>query len=132
MSASLCAQKIRASAIVSITRTGTSAQFISRFRPRTRLIALTENESTLNKMELVWGIQALPVQNFTSTDEMMELVSKILVQYGLCKTGDRLVFTLGLPLQENVKTNALRVHTVACDDVVPLSSEKLPLRCVSF
>jgi pyruvate kinase len=127
--ASLTALKLNASAIVCLTTSGRTASIISSFRPKARIIAVTHILPTLNRLELVWGIQGLEIQPYTSSDEAMTQIEEMLIKYGLVKTGDKVVLTLGVPVLERGKTNALRVYTVGREDVRRLSETDLPLRC---
>lgn len=127
--ASLTALKLNASAIVCLTTSGRTASIISSFRPKARIIAVTHILPTLNRLELVWGIQGLEIQPYTSSDEAMTQIEEMLIKYGLVKTGDKVVLTLGVPVLERGKTNALRVYTVGREDVRRLSEPDLPLRC---
>lgn len=127
-SACLSALGLNASAIVCLTTTGKTATLISGFRPRARIIAMTYLEDTLNRLELAWGIQTFKIDPYRSTDEAMVQIEALLLSYGLVKPGDRVVLTLGLPVRENPKTNAIRVYTVR-GTTKSLAIEHLPLRC---
>lgn len=127
--ASLTALKLNASAIVCLTTSGRTASIISSFRPKARIIAVTHILPTLNRLELVWGIQGLEIQPYTSSDEAMNQIEEMLIKYGLVKTGDKVVLTLGVPVLERGKTNAIRVYTVGREDVKRLPEAELPLRC---
>jgi pyruvate kinase len=130
--ASLSALKLNATAIVCLTTSGRTAAIISSFRPKARIIAVTHILPTLNRLELVWGIQTLVIKPYTSSDEAMRQIEEMLIEYGLVKTGDKVVLTLGVPVLERGKTNALRVYTVGREDAKRLSEEELPLRCRSL
>ncbi len=112
VSASLCALTLDASVIVCLSTTGRTARLISRFRPKAHLVAVTDQAHTLRSLELCWGVQTLPIKNFRMNDELMKELEGLLMSHGLVKTGDRVVITLGLPIQKGNKTNALRVFTV--------------------
>ncbi|MES2856116.1 MAG: pyruvate kinase [Bdellovibrionota bacterium] len=127
--ASLTALKLNASAIVCLTTSGRTASIISSFRPKARIIAVTHILPTLNRLELVWGIQGLVIKPYTSSDDAMHQIEEMLIQYGLVKTGDKVVLTLGVPVLERGKTNALRVYTIGREDVKRLTEKDLPLRC---
>lgn len=127
--ASLTALKLNASAIVCLTTSGRTAAIISSFRPKARIIAVTHILPTLNRLELVWGIQGLEIKPYESSDEAMTQIEEMLIKYGLVKTGDKVVLTLGVPVLERGKTNALRVYTVGREDVRRMEEIDLPLRC---
>ena len=128
-SAALAALKLNASAIVCLTTSGRTASIISGFRPRARIIAVTHIVPTLNRLELVWGIQTLKIDPYESSDLAMSQIEGVLLEYGLVKPGDKVVLTLGVPVLERGKTNALRVYTIGREDVRKLSEAELPLRC---
>lgn len=128
-SACLSALKLNASAIVCLTTTGRTASIISGFRPKARIIAVTHIQPTLNRLELVWGMQTLQIDPYTSSDEAMQQIEEMLLKYGLVKTGDKVILTLGVPVLERGKTNALRVYTIGREDVHRLAEADLPLRC---
>lgn len=127
--ASLTALKLNATAIVCLTTSGRTASIISSFRPKARIIAVTHILPTLNRLELVWGIQGLEIQPYTSSDEAMNQIEDMLIKYGLVKTGDKVVLTLGVPVLERGKTNAIRVYTVGREDIRRMPEEELPFRC---
>lgn len=127
--ASLTALKLNATAIVCLTTSGRTASIISSFRPKARIIAVTHILPTLNRLELVWGIQGLEIKPYTSSDEAMDQIEEMLIKYGLVKTGDKVVLTLGVPVLERGKTNAIRVYTVGREDVRRMTETDLPLRC---
>ncbi len=128
-SSCLSALKLGATAIVCLTTTGKTAQIISSFRPKARIIAVTHILPTLNRLELVWGIQTFEIKPYTSSEEAMMQIEILLVEYGLVKTGDRVILTLGVPVMEGGKTNSLRVYTVGREDLRRNTEEDLPLRC---
>lgn len=127
--ASLSALKLNASAIVCLTTSGRTASIISSFRPKARIIAVTHILPTLNRLELIWGIQTLTIKPYTSSDDAMQEIEEMLIQYGLVKTGDKVILTLGVPVLERGKTNAVRVYTVGHEGTKRLEQTKLPLRC---
>lgn len=125
----LTALKLNATAIVCLTTSGKTATIISGFRPKARIIAVTHIMPTLNRLELVWGIQTLKIDPYNSSDEAMNQIESMLLQYGLAKPGDKVILTLGVPVLERGTTNSLRVYTIGREDVRRLSNDQLPTRC---
>lgn len=113
VSASLCALKLNAAAIICLTTTGRTATLISKYRPKAPIIACTKVSETLNRLELVWGIQTFKVGHYKSSEEAMAQVEQMLVKYGFAKPGDKVILTLGMPVSQGAKTNTLRVFTVS-------------------
>jgi pyruvate kinase len=128
-SASLSALKLDAKVILCLSTTGRTANIISAFRPRARIIAVTDYIPTLNRLELVWGIQTLPILPYKSLQDVTSQVEKHLIQYGLAKSGDKVVMTLGVPIDDGTKTNNLYIFTLGGEGLTRLPDEDVPLRC---
>lgn len=128
-SACLSALKLNATAIICLTTSGKTANIISGFRPRAKIIAVTDVLEVLNRLELVWGIQTLSIEVYKTMDDILSQVDRLLVQNGLAKTGDRIILTLGQPIEQGSKTNCLYVHTVGGEGYSRIEDDRLPLRC---
>ena len=111
-SASLCAMKLQAKAIVCLTTTGHTATMIASYRPRAPIIAVTHRVQALNQLALVWGIRTYSILPYKSLDEALRQVKKILIQDKIVKSGDKIILTLGLPIQKGAKTNSMRIYTL--------------------
>lgn len=128
-SASLTALKLNATAIICLTTSGKTANIISNFRPKARVISVTQHMDVLNSMELMWGIQTLLIKPYKTMEDILTQVDQLLITHGLAKTGDRVILTLGQPIAQGAKTNSIYVHTVNGDQLSRLPDDKLPLRC---
>ena len=128
-SAAFSAKKLGATAIVCLTTSGRTAQLIAKHRPKARILAVTHLLSTLNRLELVWGIQTLSIRPYKSTEEAMAQIESLLLTYDLVERGDRMVLTLGAPVQQGAKTNSLRVYTIGDSGGGAPPSQARPLRC---
>lgn len=127
-SACLTAEKLNATAIVCLTTTGKTATYISSFRPKARVFAVTHLLHTLNRLELVWGINTIKIDAYSSSNDVMDVVGVALVDYGICQPGDKIVLSLGMPVVDREKTNALRVYTIDSVGNANLDKSTLPLR----
>ncbi len=127
-SACLSALKLNAKAIVCLTTSGKTAQIISGFRPQVPIYAMTNQLAVLNRLELTWGLQTLMIDNYKSLDDILFQLDKVLVSYGLAKPGDRIILTLGQPIESGSKTNALYVHIMGETLNERLQEELIPLR----
>lgn len=128
-SASLSALKLNATAIICLTTSGKTANIISGFRPRARIISVTQHMDVLNAMELGWGVQTHLIKSYKTMEDILTQVDQLLVTHGLAKTGDRVILTLGQPIAQGAKTNSIYVHTVSGESYHRLSDDQLPLRC---
>ncbi len=128
-SASLSAMKIDAKVIVCLTSTGKTANIISGFRPKARIVAVTDQIETLNRLEIIWGLQTLSIRPYSNLEQVVEQVEKVLIQYGLAKTGDKVVMTYGQPIYDGTKTNTVYIFTLGGDRYERLPDDQVPLRC---
>lgn len=128
-SASLSALKLNATAIICLTTSGKTASIISGFRPKARIISVTQHMDVLNPMELAWGIQTHLIKPYKTMEDILIQVDQLVVTHGLAKTGDRVILTLGQPIAQGAKTNCIYVHTVSGENYAKLSNDNLPLRC---
>lgn len=127
-SSALCALKLNASAIVCLTTTGKTAQVISGFRPKAQIIAITTQLEVLNRLEITWGLQTLLLSQYDTLKDIIAQVEKMLIENGLSKTGDRIILTLGQPIADKGKTNAMHVHTIGGEQFKKEDESRLPLR----
>lgn len=124
----LSALKLNASAIVCLTTSGKTAQIISSFRPKAQIVAVTPEVEVLNRLEILWGLQTLVLQPYGSLKDIITQVEKLLIENGLAKTGDKIIFTLGQPIADRGKTNSLHVHTLGGEEFKKAADSVLPLR----
>jgi pyruvate kinase len=84
---------------------------------------------TLNRLELIWGLQTLLIRPYSNLEQVVEQIEKILIQYGLAKTGDKVVMTYGQPIYDGTKTNTVYTFTLGGDQYTKLPDDQLPMRC---
>jgi len=106
------AKRLHAKAIVTFTQSGDSAQRMSRLRPKTQTYAFTPDPDTYARLALTWGVHPDLVENVDSTDDMVNLVDKILKDTGRANDGDYIVVVSGAPMGVSGTTNAILVHKV--------------------
>jgi len=112
-SACLLARSVEASTIVAITHSGETALHLAKFRPPARIIAITDQETVIRKLNLVWGIRGMLVDNLKNdTDRMFTIIRKRLLAGGLVHAGEKVVSVAGLPFFESHRTNTIKVDTV--------------------
>lgn len=101
-----------ASAVITSTKSGYTARMVSKYRPKAPVVAVTPKEDTLRKLQLVWGVQSLLVDETKGTDEMIDAAVQASLDSGLIKAGDLVVITAGVPVGVPGTTNLLKVHVV--------------------
>ncbi len=106
------AHDLGAVAILTVSKTGTTARMISKYRPNCPIISGSTSKKVLRQMNLSWGVIPILVEEKTNTDELFEHVVDVAEQHGLVKNGDLAVITAGIPLGVSGTTNMLKVHLV--------------------
>ena len=111
---------VGATHVVSGTQSGDTARRLARYRGQIPLVAFTPNTKTAHVLTLVWGTQVFRLPGYKTTEELLHLIDKELVECGLCRPGDRVVVVFGEPIGVPGHTNSLNVHVV--QDVTGKSS----------
>lgn len=113
VAASLIAEKVKAKRILSVTQTGSSCLKITRFRPVTQVMGITNDIKVMRRMCLYWGVSPY---YFASKDNVeileSEVLHKIRVDLKL-HNGDKLVITRGDgKLFAKSQANSVRVEVI--------------------
>ena len=106
------AHDLDASAIVTVTKTGSTARMISKYRPQCPIVGCTTSEKVYRQLAMSWGVIPVLFEEKSSSDELFEHAVDKAVESGVVKCGDLVVLTAGLPLGIPGMTNILKVHVV--------------------
>ncbi|NNE30287.1 MAG: pyruvate kinase, partial [Saprospiraceae bacterium] len=106
------AEDIGAKAIVGMTASGYTAFKVSSYRPNARIMIFSQFNHMLKTLSLVWGVHCHYYDKFTSTDETILDVVKILKETGKVNEGDLVVNTGSMPIHKRHRTNMLKVTLV--------------------
>ena len=106
------AHDLKAAAILTVTKGGTTARMLSKYRPDCPIIGLTTDETTCRQMNMSWGIQPGVIDEKTNTDELIDHAIEVSLNKGYLKHGDLVVVTAGVPLGMSGTTNLIKVETV--------------------
>jgi pyruvate kinase len=101
-----------ARAIVAITRSGLTAQLLSKLRPHEPLIAFTEQEATVRRLGLWWGVQGFATAFMDNTDAMIAHLEDELLRRGLVEIGDTVTIVGSAPLVVCGRVNFVKMHRV--------------------
>lgn len=99
-------------AIIAPTESGYTARMISKYRPKQTIVAVTFNDRVNRQLALVWGVHPVQGKKTSSTDEMLDVAIERGLASGVCKHGDRVLITAGVPVGESGTTNLLKVHII--------------------
>lgn len=99
-------------AIVVFTATGFSARLIARYRPGVPIYAFTPSEAVARRLSPVYGVRPILAPDVPSTDDMLALMDRVLVERNLVRPGDGVVFVAGQPIGRAGTTNLLKLHRI--------------------
>ncbi|MGN0555469.1 MAG: pyruvate kinase [Candidatus Fimenecus sp.] len=104
------AHDLGAKAIITVTKSGSTARMISKHRPQCMIIGCTTDETVCRQMNLSWGVVPLLCNEKKNTDELFSHAVEVARKNGLVTAGDVVVITAGIPLGISGTTNMLKVE----------------------
>lgn len=112
ISACEAADALKAKAIICLTLTGSIAKSISKWRPKTPIVAISPRKDVTNRLTMVWGIQGVPNPSFYNTDELLQELPKVLKELNIAQSGDLVVITAGIPINKMKPTNMIKINRI--------------------
>jgi pyruvate kinase len=106
------AQGLKATAILTPTATGHTAQVVSKFRPRAPIFAFTTTNQVARHLSLAWGVTPIVTKPADSEKGVFHDAIRIATEKGYISDGDLVVITAGVPVGVGGMTNMLRIHIV--------------------
>ena len=106
------AQRVEASAIITMTHSGYTAFKISSQRPKAHTFVATGNRQLLNLLSLVWGVEGVFYDKMVSTDHTIADIKYLLKKNGHLHTGDLVINIASMPIEEKGKSNMLKLSYV--------------------
>jgi pyruvate kinase len=108
----LIAYNLNAKAIITVTKSGTTAYMISRFRSDIPIIACTPDATVWRQMSLSWGVTGLMVGEEKVMEVLYDQAINAARHAGLVEGGDLVIMTAGIPLSQTGTTNLIKVGYV--------------------
>ncbi|MEK3852875.1 pyruvate kinase [Cytobacillus sp. FSL H8-0458] len=99
-------------AIITPTESGHTARMISKYRPKTPIVAVTSNDHVSRRLSLTWGVYPQIGQKASTTDDMLDIAVEESLNSGIVASGDLVVITAGVPVGEAGTTNLMKIHVV--------------------
>ncbi|MDD1724044.1 MAG: pyruvate kinase, partial [Methanospirillum sp.] len=106
------AEELKSPAIVAFTRSGLTAERVSRCRPRAPVFAITPERSVARRLLLRWGIQPVLADPVRTADELFSLSTWITRQTKTAVPGDQLVIIAGNFAGKEGRTNMIKVQEI--------------------
>lgn len=104
--------QVDAKYLIAFTQSGDSARRMSRLRSPIPILAMTPDQSTLNRLSITWGVEPMLAPMVKHTDEMVMQVDNLLINSHRVKRGELVLIVAGSPPGIPGSTNAMRVHKV--------------------
>lgn len=117
------ADRLGLDTIVAFTESGTTARFLSKYRPSAEIFAFTPVVQTYRQMAIYGGVRPMLIDRVHSTDDMFAVAETELLHGGLVDQGDRLVMVAGVPPNQSASTNLMKLHEVGSGDVLHPANE---------
>lgn len=98
--------------IVAATESGHTARMISKYRPKSHIVAITFTERQMRGLALSWGVYPQVAEKPNSTDDMFNLATRVSQETGFAKEGDLIIITAGVPVGERGTTNLMKIQLI--------------------
>ncbi|MGB0514163.1 MAG: pyruvate kinase, partial [Wenzhouxiangellaceae bacterium] len=110
MAAMITANNVPVDAIVALTESGSTAQWLSRVRSPAPIIALSPNRASLRRMRLFQHVFPLffTSESIETADVTRAAIERV-VEAGLVQRGRRVIFTLGDQMGVEGGTNVMKI-----------------------
>lgn len=106
------AYDLNASAIIVVTKSGSSARMVSRYRPDCNIIGCATSEKVCRQLNLSWGVIPVLLDEKQDIFDLFAYAVRESKKQGLVKTGDTAVITAGVPIGMSGTTNMLKVEVI--------------------
>ncbi|MEG4997363.1 pyruvate kinase [Microcoleus sp. B4-D4] len=105
-------EQLNAAAIMTLTKTGSTARNVSKFRPKTPILAVTPHVDVARQLQLVWGVKPLLVLDLPSTGQTFQSAITVAQEKELLSDGDLVVMTAGTLQGVAGSTDLIKVEVV--------------------
>ncbi len=106
------ARQLNAAAIIPLTKSGSTAYNVSKFRPATPILAITSETSVACRLQLAWGVTPIVIPNQSSTTGTFNLAMGVAQEMGFLKEGDLAIQTAGTLAGVSGSTDLVKVGIV--------------------
>jgi pyruvate kinase len=106
------AEQLEAAAIMTLTKTGATARNVSKFRPKTPILAITPHVYVSRTLQLVWGVKPLLVLDLPSASQTFQAAINVAQEKNWLFAGDLVVMTAGTLQGVAGSTDLIKVELV--------------------
>ncbi len=106
------AAQLEATAVMTLTKSGSTARNVSKFRPNPPILAVTPHVDVARQLQLVWGVKPLLVLDLPSTGQTFQAALNVAQEKQLVFEGDLVVMTAGTLQGVSGSTDLIKVEVV--------------------
>jgi pyruvate kinase len=107
----LISKQVGAAAILCLTKSGTTARMIGKYRPTCPIFGVTPLRSIWRELAWWWGIHPVMLHELSDLTVATKEAIEACVKGGRVKEGELVVITAGIPLAHSGTTNMVEVMT---------------------
>ena len=112
LAVSQIAAQLRAKAILTMTKTGSTARNVSKFRPNIPILAVTPHIEVARQLQVVWGVRTLQVLDLPSLRQTIQASLNAAQAKGLVEEGDLILIAAGTLQGVSGSTDLVKVEIV--------------------
>ncbi len=105
-------RELQMKVIAVFTESGSTARLISKYRPRSPIIAFSPIAETRRRLSLLWGVVPHTIAPVRNIDGLAAIAEKRLLEERLVRRGDVVGIVAGTPLRTRGTTNFMKFHVV--------------------
>ncbi len=98
--------------VVAYTESGSTAQRLSRERPRCGVLGLTPDLNVARRLCLSWGVRSIVTEGVVNTDDMVTKAERVAREAGVAASGEQIIVVAGVPFGRAGTTNMIRIAKV--------------------
>lgn len=107
------AHDVGAKVIVALSGSGFTARMISRHKPKSLILVISQSEKTCNQSCLSFGCLPAQVKKYKTMDEAISIAREHCLAEKIAEKGDNIVIACGAPFgKKNLSTNMILVETI--------------------
>lgn len=106
------AEQIKSNAIVVFTYKGRAARGLAKYRPVSKIIAISDSFETMNNLCLRWGVNSLFINKIDKQNAAIEDAKNLLLNAGMVNKGDLVIFLSRAPFSEKGRSDFLHFEVM--------------------
>ncbi len=100
--------------IAAFTSSGYTARLAASERPKAFVIAFTPNEKVYHRLNLVWGVKPILLnEEVDSFEDLVAQAQSYLLKRNWATPGEKILIVGGIPTKHTRGTNFLKIHTIS-------------------